>query len=96
MNLEDPIGGIFNAATLLESNNLLCFAFEIVKTVAPNSLATLFAVVTKPLQLLTDALDLPLLNLRCPALYDIVVDGKDFEMDLQTTFPGVEKSGGAL
>jgi hypothetical protein len=67
-----------------------------VKTVAPSSLATIFSLISKPLQVMTDALDVAVLKLTCPALEDITVDGKDFEENLKGRFPGVNMSGGAF
>lgn len=96
LNLADVTGGVFNVETLLEGNNLLCFAFEVVKAVAPGALATIFEVVSTPLQLILDVLAQPILDLACPALSDLEAGGQDWLTGIQTLYPGANKSSGAL
>jgi len=90
VDLGDLTGGVFNITTLLEGNNLLCFVFEIVKTVAPNSLSTLFSVLKVPLELITDTIGAALLNISCPAFADLTVGGQSFEEGVQNLFPGAK------
>lgn len=75
VQLEDVTGGVLNATSLLEGNNLMCFALEAVKTFAPNGLATVFKTLEAPLALLDDALVDPLLDLGCPAFGDLTAGG---------------------
>lgn len=89
-------GGILNGETLLEGNNLLCLAFEVVKTAAPNELSTLFTLIEEPLQLITNSLGSALANLSCPAFSDLTVGGQSFEKGIQSKFPGAKKSRGGL
>jgi hypothetical protein len=96
VNFEDLTSGILNAETLLEGNNLLCFVFEAVRTLAPNLLSSLFSVLEAPLQLITDTLVSAPTNLACPALTDLKIGGQGFEDAIKTMFPGTRKSGGAL
>jgi hypothetical protein len=94
--MADLTGGIFNATTLLENNNLLCFVFEVVKTLAPNSLSTLFLVLDVPLQLITDTIGTAILNFTCPAFEDLKIGGQSFEEGVISMFPGAKMSGGAF
>ncbi|KAH9904751.1 oxidase [Xylariomycetidae sp. FL2044] len=96
VDLEDVTGGVLNAASLLEGNNLLCFALEVVKTFAPNSLSTLFKVLETPLQLVNDALLDPLLDLSCPAFGDLTTGGTDLVSGLKDRFPGASSGNFAL
>ncbi|CAJ2499721.1 Uu.00g025740.m01.CDS01 [Anthostomella pinea] len=96
LNLDDISGGLVNSASLLEGNNLLCFALEIVKTFSPNSLSTLFATLATPLKLVNDALVDPILDLSCPSWDDLTVNGTDLLTHLVDTYPGASKSGLAL
>ena len=80
-----------NAQTLLEGNNLLCFVFEVLKTLAPNSLSTVFAIIEAPLQIIFDALGSALLDLTCPAFKDLALGGTDLGDALDSLFPGVSK-----
>lgn len=96
VNPGNLTGGIFESTTLLENNNLFCFAFEIVKLAAPNSLSSIFSVLDVPLKLVTDTLGSSLLNFSCPALTDLTVGGKNFLEGLEDVFPGVAKSGSAF
>ena len=94
--MADLTGGVFDASSLLENNNLLCFVFEVVKTLAPNSLSTLFSVLDVPLQLITETVGAALLNFTCPALTDLMIGGQGFEEVIQNMFPGAAKSGSAF
>lgn len=96
LDLANITGGIFNIATLLEGNNLLCFAFEVLKFVAPNSLSTIFETIAAPLKLITDALAQPILDLECPALEDLEVGGQNWLTGIQALYPGAASSKGAL
>ncbi|KAH8805188.1 oxidase [Xylogone sp. PMI_703] len=96
VDLGNVTGGVLNAATLLEGNNLICFVFEVVQTLAPNSLSPLFSVLDVPLQLVTNTLGSALLNFTCPALKDLTVGGQSFEKGIQSMFPGAAKSGSAF
>lgn len=88
VDVSNITGGVLNLTKLLEGNNLLCFVFEIVKTVAPNSLSTLFSIIATPLELITDALGSAVLNLACPAFKDLTVGGQSFEDGIKDKFPG--------
>jgi hypothetical protein len=96
LDLEDITGGVLNAASLLEGNNLVCFVLEIVKTFAPNSLSTLFKTLQAPLELITKAVADPLLDLSCPAFKDMQMDGTDLLSGLLAKYPGAGKSGVAF
>lgn len=96
VDLGDVTGGVFNVQTLLQSNNLMCFVFEVVKTLAPNMLSPLFTVLDIPLKMITDTLEAPLLNFTCPALADLTVGGNSFEEGIKNMFPGATRSGSVL
>ncbi|KAI1342939.1 Chloroperoxidase [Xylariaceae sp. FL0016] len=96
VDLEDLTGGVLNVATLLQDNNLICFALEVVKTFAPNSLSTLFKALETPLSLINDAIADPILDLACPVFDDLKMDGTDLWDGLLGRYPGAEKSGAAL
>lgn len=96
IDLEDITGGALNAVSLLEGNNLICFSLEIAKAFAPNALSSLFTTLSKPLQLINDALLDPLLDLNCPAMGELEKGGKNVLAELLKTYPGAKKSGFAL
>jgi hypothetical protein len=96
LDVENITGGVFNIETLLEGNNLICFIFEVVKSIAPESLSGVFETVTVPLQMVLDILATPLLDLECPALEDLKVGGSSYEEGIQMLFPGAKLSGGGL
>ncbi|KAG9966458.1 Cloroperoxidase, partial [Aureobasidium melanogenum] len=96
LDLEDITGGVLNATSLLEENNLVCFVLEIVKTFSPNSLSSLFKTLEVPLKLVTDAVLDPLLSLNCPAFKDMTMDGTDLLSGLLGKYPGASKSGVAF
>lgn len=96
VDLTNITGGVLNAVSLLEGNNLICFTLEIVKTFVPNSLSGLFKTLEKPLQLVNDALLDPLLDLDCPAFDELEAGGEDLLEGLLEKFPGAAKSGAAF
>lgn len=96
LDLANVTGGILNIDMLLEGNNFLCFALDIVKTFTPNSLSPLFATLEVPLGLVMDAISAPILSLACPAFADMMMDGKPLWEGLLGQFPGAAKSGSAL
>ncbi|KAK1978651.1 oxidase [Colletotrichum cereale] len=96
VDLGDLTGGVLNLPKILEGNNLLCFVFEILKTVAPNSLSTIFTIVEKPLNMVTDAIGTALLSLSCPAFKDMEVGGQSLDEGLKAMYPGARMSGNVL
>lgn len=96
LDLSNITGGLLNTATLLEGNNLICFSLEIAKTFGPNSLSTLYKLLSVPAGILTDALSTPLLDLSCPVYADLSNQGDDIAASLLATYPGAQKAGSAL
>ncbi|EXJ56351.1 uncharacterized protein A1O5_12618 [Cladophialophora psammophila CBS 110553] len=96
LDIRDLSGGLLNAATLLEGNNLLCFAFQIVNTVSPDSLSPLYSALAVPLKLLTEALGSALDPLTCPPLGDLTYEGQPIWESLQNAFAGAGRAGSPL
>lgn len=96
VDLSDLTGGVINLTNLLEGNNLLCFVFEVLKFASPNALSGLYKTLAEPLELITNALDVPLLNMSCPAFADLQMGGEPFWESIQDHFPGALKSGSSL
>jgi hypothetical protein len=68
-NLGDITGGVYNAQTLLQGNNALCFAFQAAQQGIPSVLSGLLsnigpvvALVAQFVNPVTSALDCPALN----------------------------------
>ncbi|PHH86325.1 hypothetical protein CDD83_10411 [Cordyceps sp. RAO-2017] len=78
---SDLTNGVYNAKTLLEGNNALCFAFQASHNAAPDILKGLFKDITQPLAKLNGALETFLTSLGCPQL-------KSFDSSLFAKFPG--------
>lgn len=92
VDLSDPVTGLANVPKLLESNNLVCFALQIVKMAAPSYTNNLFATLAAPLNLLLDKLAVPLLNLSCPSMDALTKGGRPLWEELRETFPGAKDS----
>lgn len=88
-------GGVFNAANLLEGNNLVCFALEVVKFAGPNSLSSALKTLSEPIELLGKIVA-PLVDLSCPVFEDLTVGGTNFWDHAMQLYPGANKSGSAL
>jgi len=71
VDLQDLTGGVYHSGTLLEGNNLVCFAFQFAQQAAPDLLKGLFSSVTKPLGQLNAAVGTVLAKLSCPQLEKI-------------------------
>lgn len=96
VDLSDLTGGVINLTNLLEGNNLLCFVFEVLKFASPGALSTLYKTLSGPLDLITQAIAAPLLNMSCPAFNDLQMGGTDFFEAVKDKFPGANKTGGGL
>ncbi|KAJ9643196.1 hypothetical protein H2204_002091 [Knufia peltigerae] len=96
LDIGDISGGVLNLETLLQGNNLICFALQIVKTVSPNSLSNLFATLAEPLKLITDALGSALTSLTCPSFGDLAYGGQPIWDSLNKAFAGPERAGSPL
>jgi hypothetical protein len=84
VNIADLTGGVFNAETLFEGNNLMCFAFQALSAGAPDILKGLFGSVLAAVQKLSDALNnAVLVPLKCPELYK-------YDKALFQNFPGAK------
>lgn len=90
------LGGVANLSTLLEGNNLICYALEVVKTFAPNSLSSLFKTLQTPLDMLSSAIATPILDLACPVYSDLEAGGSNIFDDLLAKYPGAAKANSAL
>ncbi|KAF2729108.1 oxidase [Polyplosphaeria fusca] len=96
LDLTDITGGVLNAKTLLEGNGLICFVLEVIKTFSPNLLGSLFTTLTEPLELITEKLSAPALNITgCPVLGDLKEGGMKLQ-DRLIQFPGAKRAGSAL
>lgn len=95
IDLEDLTGGVFNAANLLEGNNLVCFALEVVKFAGPNALSSALKTLAEPIEVLGKIVA-PLVDLSCPVFEDLTVGGTNFWDHVMESYPGANKSGSAL
>ncbi|KAF2824766.1 Cloroperoxidase [Ophiobolus disseminans] len=96
LDLSNITGGVLNAKTLLEGNNLLCFVFQSLKIFLPNSLSSILSSIAGPINSVTDTLTAPLLSLSCPAWNDLIEGGEPLWDAIQQTFPGAKKAGSSL
>ncbi|KAI1858997.1 hypothetical protein JX265_004604 [Neoarthrinium moseri] len=96
LDLVNITGGVLNAQTLLEGNNLICFTLEIAKTLGPNSLSTLYRSLSAPLAALSGVVAEPLLDLACPVFEDLSRNGVSLWKTLLNEFPGAQRAGSAL
>jgi hypothetical protein len=96
VDIADVTGGVLNTTSLLEGNNLVCFALTVLKTFVPNSLSTVLKLLEAPLKLVNDALLDPLLDLSCPAFVDLTLGGENLQTALLDRYPGAKKSGMAF
>lgn len=85
VNIGDLTGGVFNSQTLLEGNNLQCFAYQALQQGSPDILKGLFSDITKPLSMLTDQINSIIGGLGCPQLQKI-------DMSQFKKFPGYSQS----
>lgn len=89
-------GGVFDAGSILQGNNLACFVLQVLKTGSPTMLSSLYSTVATPLALLNNAIATPMLNLSCPVFGDLKMGGTDLLSALQAKYPGAKKAASAL
>jgi len=93
VELDDISGGVLNAGKLLEDNNLLCFALQVVRMASPNYLNNVYKTLEAPLNLINGILGTKLLSLDCPAWDELTLEGKPLWTALQDRFPGAKNGG---
>lgn len=81
VNIADLTGGVFNAKTLLEGNNAMCFAFQFVQFATPDILDGLLGNAVLAVRKITSALDPILQSLACPQM-------AKYDLGLLSSFPG--------
>jgi hypothetical protein len=81
IHVGDLTGGVFSEETLLEGNNLMCFAFQAASIANPDILKGLVGNVLAAVQKLTEALDPILQTLACPQL-------EKYNASLLQNYPG--------
>lgn len=64
----DLSGGVYNGATLLEGNNLGCFAFQAAQQVIPSFLQGVLGNLAPIISLVNEYINPVLSELNCPAL----------------------------
>jgi len=93
IDIANLTGGVYNADTLLQGSNLLCFAFQAVRMLTPDFLSTLYPLVGVPLAIITSALNAPIASLDgCPEIKDLLFKGEPAWKRLQSFYPGAGKS----
>lgn len=88
-------GGVLNALSLQDGNNVICLVLEIVRAFVPKTLSKLFSIIEVPLKLVDD-LVAPIVSLSCPVFPDLTLDDTNLYDGLLGKFPGAKKSGFAL
>jgi hypothetical protein len=96
VDLTNVLGGVITVGQLLESNNLFCFALEVVKLASPNYLNNLYSTISVPLNLLLDIISVPLLILACPTWDDLTYNGKPLWKALEADFAGANRTLASL
>lgn len=96
IDVQNITGGALNAATLLQGNNLVCFALQVAKTVSPDSLSSLYATIAQPLDILTDALGTAITDTGCAPWEDLKYNGQPLWSGLINSFAGPAKAGSPL
>lgn len=81
LDLQSLTGGAYNAQTLLQGDNLICFAFQAAQQAAPDLLKGLGGVLTSALSQLDAAFTSVFAELSCPQL--MTIDDSQFAQ-----FPG--------
>ncbi|KAK5170829.1 hypothetical protein LTR04_003088 [Oleoguttula sp. CCFEE 6159] len=85
VDVSSLTGGVYNAQTLLQGNNLMCFAFQAAQQGAPDLLKGVFADTTAALSKLSGAVASATSGLGCPQL--AAIDAAQF-----SKYPGYVKS----
>lgn len=87
VDVGDLTGGVFNAADLLDANNLECFVLQVIQAAGPDILGTMFSDVKAAMRPLTDKLQQLLAGKTCPQLQEV-------NSELFEKFPGYTESYG--
>ena len=88
VDIENLTGGVYNAKTLLEGDNAICFAFQAVQNAAPDVLKGIVFDVPGSMKQLTAGIAQALSGLTCPEL------GK-YDISQFSQYPGAKGAMGA-
>ncbi|EME78939.1 uncharacterized protein MYCFIDRAFT_60430 [Pseudocercospora fijiensis CIRAD86] len=89
IRLDDLGGGIMNLAHLLEGNNLICFALELIKTGSPSFTNNLF-------KTFFDLIATTVESIGCPQIAALTKGGVPLTQHLQSIYPGAAKAKSGL
>lgn len=92
VDLANLTSGVLDSTTLLDNNNLMCFALSAVKLASPTYLNKLYGTAGAVINLLLNAVNVPLLSLSCPQWTDLTWN----EGGMENMFPGAKRAGHAL
>ena len=96
LDISDITGGLLDTLELLEGNNLLCFALQVVKAFSPDSLSSLYSSLGGVLSILTNVLGSSMTTLTCAPFRDLQFGGEPLWDSLLSTYAGPAKAGSAL
>ncbi|RDW57105.1 hypothetical protein BP6252_13851 [Coleophoma cylindrospora] len=96
IDVNNITGGVLNAKNLLQSNNLVCLALEVLIEASPALLHSVYATVTAPLSVITNLVGASVLSLNCPQLTTATGGGTDLLKSWKNIYPGASKAGGAI
>ncbi|TID22771.1 aromatic peroxygenase [Venturia nashicola] len=85
VDITNLTGGVYSTSTLLQGNNLQCFAYQAAQQAAPDAVKGIFSDVTSSLSKLNNEINSVLTQLGCPQLQAI-------DMNQFSQFPGYTKS----
>lgn len=68
VDLGDLTGGVYNSATLLQGNNLICFGYEVLLTAVPDVLKGVLGDISSALNLITGKIAPQFAQFNCPQL----------------------------
>ena len=71
IDIKNLTGGVYNAQTLTQGNNLTCFGYQMAQQLSPDILKGLFSDITAAEAKITNAVTQATANLACPQLSSI-------------------------
>ncbi|KXS98325.1 hypothetical protein AC578_6853 [Pseudocercospora eumusae] len=89
IRLDDPASGISNLPKLLEGNNLICIALELMKTASPSFANNLF-------KTLFDLVGTTIQSIGCPQIGALERGGVPLTQNLQSIYPGAARAKSGL
>ncbi|EQL03987.1 oxidase [Ophiocordyceps sinensis CO18] len=90
LDLSDIFGGAYHSLRLADGNTAICLGLEVLKTLTPTPLSSLYANFVIPIKMIKEAISPVFKGLDCPVVDDLAMGGTPIWDVIRGRFPGAK------